>query len=125
MNKYKSYKKGQDFKQEKNMKIDMLIKKRVLTIYFDGELDEYTADKIRRNIDFKIDEGGYDNAVFDFTNLKFMDSTGIGMLIGRYKKLKKRSVKAYIRNACVQVEKVLRMTGIYEIMPKLTNSEVV
>lgn len=107
------------------MQIDTILKKRVLTVYFDGELDEYNAEFIRKKLDYKLDEGCFENVIFDFSKLSFMDSTGIGMLIGRYKKLLKRNIKIYIRNACVQVEKILRMTGIYDIMPKLSISEVI
>lgn len=107
------------------MQIDMIIKKRVLIIYFNGELDESCAEQTRKKLDLKIEDANFECVVFDFSKLTFMDSTGIGMLIGRYKKLFKKNIKSYIQNPCVQVEKILRMTGIYEIMPKLSNSEVV
>jgi len=107
------------------MQIDAIVKRRVLIFYFNGELDECTADYSRKRLDSKIDNTNYDCVVFDFAKMPFMDSTGIGMLIGRYKKLNKRNIKAYIQNTCIQVEKILRMTGIYDIMPKLSNSEVV
>lgn len=107
------------------MHIDAIVKRRVLIFYFNGELDESTAEYSRKRLDLKIDSANFECVVFDFSMLNFMDSTGIGILIGRYKKLAKRNINAYIQNTCVQVEKVLRMTGIYDIMPKLSNSEVV
>lgn len=107
------------------MQIDAVIKSKVLIFYFNGELDESTALYSKKRLDTKLDGGDYNCVVFDFLKLTFMDSTGIGILIGRYKKLARRGIKAYIQNTCVQVEKILRMTGIYDIMPKLSSSEVV
>ena len=49
-----------------------------------------------------------------------MDSTGIGVLIGRYKKLKTNKVPIYICNPSNHVEKIFQMTGLYEIMPKIS-----
>lgn len=107
------------------MEVDILIAKRIMTISLSGELDEYTAEKVRNIIDARMEKGGYDTAVFDLKYLSFMDSTGIGMLIGRYKRFAKRGARVFIKNPCTQVEKVLRMTGVYDIMPKITNSEVI
>ena len=47
-----------------------------------------------------------------------MDSTGIGLLIGRYKKLRQFNVPAYISGATVATEKVIELAGLYSIMPK-------
>jgi len=47
-----------------------------------------------------------------------MDSTGIGLLIGRYKKLKQNGIPAYISGASIAAEKVIELAGLYKIMPK-------
>jgi stage II sporulation protein AA (anti-sigma F factor antagonist) len=107
------------------MQIETVLKKRVLIFYLIGELDESAAEYAKKRIDLKLDGGDFDCVVFDFSRLVFMDSTGIGILIGRYKKLARRGIKLYIQNTSVQVEKVLRMSGIYDIIPKLANSEVI
>ena len=46
-----------------------------------------------------------------------MDSTGIGMLIGRYKKMKVVNKKMYVCNPSKHVDRIFKMTGLYEIMP--------
>jgi stage II sporulation protein AA (anti-sigma F factor antagonist) len=107
------------------MQIETVLKKRVLIFYLIGELDEAAAEYTKKRLDLKLDGADFDCVVFDFSRLNFMDSTGIGILIGRYKKLVRRGVRLYIQNTSVQVEKVLRMSGIYEIIPKLANSEVI
>ena len=62
-----------------------------LLIYLYGELDECSANNARDAIDKLINSDKYyENVVFNLTNLTFMDSTGIGMMIGRYKKIKNK-----------------------------------
>lgn len=90
-----------------------------VTVYVFGELDECSANKTKDILDKLI----YDNAnskkfVFDLSGVSFMDSTGIGLLIGRYKKLRQFNVPAYISGATVSTEKVLELAGLYSIMPK-------
>ena len=48
-----------------------------------------------------------------------MDSTGIGFLIGRYKKLKRSSTPMYIQSPDLAADKILSMSGIYSLIPKL------
>ncbi len=91
-----------------------------LYIYFDGELDECSAVKIREILDKIIDENLIvKKTVFNLTNLRFMDSTGIGLLIGRYKKLSRVGVKCYIENPTPTVQRVLEISGLYGLMPKI------
>ena len=79
------------------MEVKYRLDRENLYIYSYGELDEYTADKARREIDKIIEDNAPSKSViFDFANLSFMDSTGIGVLLGRYKKIKKIGSKAYI-----------------------------
>lgn len=57
--------------------------------------------------------------VFDLSGVRFMDSAGIGFLIGRYKKLKRSSTPAYIQSPDPAADKILSMSGIYSLIPKL------
>ena len=91
-----------------------------LFIYLYGELDECSASKTRELIDEIISKPTIKNKViFNFSNMTFMDSTGIGMLIGRYKKLKAKAIKFYIENPSTPVDKILENSGLYKIMPKI------
>lgn len=90
-----------------------------VTVYVFGELDEYTASKTKDILDKLIyDNAGSKKFVFDLSGVSFMDSTGIGLLIGRYKKLRQFSIPAYISGATVATEKVIELAGLYSIMPK-------
>lgn len=79
------------------------------------DIDEHTANDLRREIDSLIDRNNFSKLVFDFSNIQFMDSTGIGMILGRYKKLQKLKIGVAVRNANRQIDKVLRASGLYEI----------
>lgn len=91
-----------------------------LYIFLSGELDEYSAPAARRQADEAIDaNAACERAVFDLSGVRFMDSTGIGFLIGRYKKLKRSSTPMYIQSPDLAADKILSMSGIYSLIPKL------
>lgn len=95
------------------------ISKGVLNVKLKGELDHSSATAIRGKLDEVILEGGYDMIVFDFSELHFMDSTGVGLLLGRYKTAKSLSKPIAILRPAPAVDKVLKVSGIYSIMPKI------
>lgn len=88
-----------------------------------GELDEYTASYVRLSLDTLLKDMDCINSpklVLDFSGVTFMDSTGIGVLLGRYNKFRKNNVNIFIKNPQGHVDRILKMTGIYEIMPKIS-----
>lgn len=102
----------------------MNIKSRVYnnTIYIMliGELDEYSATYTRNTLDHLFDLSNFNQVIIDLSELEFMDSTGIGVLIGRYKRMKSSNIPIYICNPNNHIEKIFKMTGLYEIMPKIS-----
>ncbi len=84
-----------------------------------GELDENSAGFVRENLDRDFSNTFCKQVILDLSNLSFMDSTGIGVLIGRYKKLKEKNIPIFLSNPSNHIDKILKMTAIYEIMPKL------
>ena len=86
----------------------------------DGELDEGCVKEVREKIDKFIAANKFGQFVFDFTNVSFMDSTGIGMLLGRYKNLKNLGIPIYISNAKGHVDFILSTAGIYTLMRKIS-----
>lgn len=83
-----------------------------------GELDENTAPALRSSLDSNISAGA-NRVILDLSRLKFMDSTGIGVLVGRYKKFHGKSIAFFIEEPNVTVDKILKLSGIYTIMPKI------
>lgn len=91
------------------------IEKETLLVEPDTELDHHTAQKIRREIDSRIDRGAR-NLLFDFSGLSFMDSSGIGMIMGRYKRICKRGGKVIIAAPRPQVKRIIEMAGLMQIV---------
>ena len=87
-----------------------------LYIYLTGELDEHARAETDRLID---ESAGLSRAVFNLAGVKFMDSTGIGFLIGRYKRLKRYGMGMYLENPNAGADKILELSGLYSIMPKV------
>lgn len=102
------------------MKVKYRVKNGVLYIFLSGELDECTSKPTKNAIDKIINENqNAKSVVFNFSELTFMDSTGIGMLLGRYKKIKGSGMGIFIENPTLTVDKVLEISGLYKIMPKI------
>lgn len=102
------------------MKISAEARKDTLYIRFTGELDEHTAATARREADELLSQ--YVNvsyAVFDLTGISFLDSTAIGFLLGRYKNFLRRGVRSYVSRPSETADKILQMSGVYTLMPKI------
>lgn len=106
--------------KESGMKIKFNLSSDAPHIAFDGELDEHTAEYVRMNVDALLEEfadKAIDKVIFDFSKLDFMDSTGVGVLLGRFKKWNAKNVQICIKNPPPQVDRVLKLSGIYQLMP--------
>lgn len=101
------------------MRLEFRKTNKALVVKFNGELDEYSSKSIREDLDNKLFETEKNIIILDLTDLSFMDSTGIGMLLGRYKVMKRRNIPIFILNPRENVDKVLKLTGIYQIMQKI------
>ncbi|MBO5103033.1 MAG: STAS domain-containing protein [Clostridia bacterium] len=102
------------------MQVTAKIFQDTLIINIIGELDEHTAHYARTALDSQMQESGFNQIVIDLSGLEFMDSTGIGVLIGRYKKMKERKIPIFISNPSAQADKIFTMTALYDVMPKIS-----
>ncbi len=90
---------------------------KLLTLKISEEIDENCTDKLRRKIDNEITRFLPRKVIFDFSNVSFMDSAGIGMLLGRYKVIKMLGGNLELSNVNNQVRKVFEISGILKIIP--------
>ena len=79
-----------------------------------GELDVAGADKVKTHLNGLIEERPVDIKM-DFTNLEYIDSTGLGALIGVLKRLKVNDKDIYVLNARKNVKKIFSITGLDKI----------
>lgn len=87
-----------------------------LTIYLPGELDHHNAEFIRKEADRQIERNHVKHVVFDFAETNFMDSSGIGVIMGRYKKVYLLGGEVWAVNPNERMKKILAMSGVTKIM---------
>lgn len=99
------------------MQINFEKKEKALIVKIDGELDHHSASDVRMKIDGYLSKYNIETLLFDFTKLSFMDSSGIGVIIGRYKIVKAMGGNIAIISSNMQVDKLLTISGIKKIVP--------
>ena len=90
-----------------------------VVVKLDGELDHSYADGIRAELDELISDPAIKKLVFDLSGLSFMDSSGIGMIIGRYRQMARRGGRVAVRCTSKRIDKIFEMAGLYQIIDKL------
>ena len=94
-------------------------KKGTVTVHLTGELDHCSAQSIRRELDALIAEPGVKTLVLDLQDMPFMDSSGIGVILGRYRTLRERGGGVAVKNMNLQVEKVFTLSGMRQVIQTL------
>ncbi|OAB46350.1 anti-sigma F factor antagonist [Paenibacillus antarcticus] len=100
-----------------NLQMEMEHHRQVLIVRFIGELDHHTADHVRMKLDDAIHSRQTDHIVLSLKDLQFMDSSGIGVILGRYKLIKSKGGKMAVCDATKPVFRLLEMSGLFKIMP--------
>lgn len=99
------------------LNINFIKQDKQLIVEITEEIDHHVAEKIRRKVDDEITRYMPRKTIFDFSRVTFMDSAGIGMLIGRYKMMRLIGGSLEIVNAGSTVSRILEMSGINKIIP--------
>ena len=90
---------------------------RMLLISYNGEIDHHTCLELAKRSDDAIRKYLPSKVIFDFEKVDFMDSSGIGMLLGRYKQLIRFGGKAEMKNLNSEMKRIFSMSGIFKIIP--------
>lgn len=99
------------------------ISQRCLIIRLDGELDHHNAIKIREKADKLIERNYLKHIIFDFSDSNFMDSAGIGVIMGRYKKVIFIGGKIAVARVNSAVDRIFKLSGLYKIIDKYDTVE--
>ena len=92
------------------------VQEKCLTIFLPGELDHHNAEEIRKRSDYLIDQNHIRYVIFDFTDTTFMDSSGIGVIMGRYKRIYMLGGEVCAVHTSERMKKILTMSGVTRIM---------
>ena len=98
------------------MPVEIDIDEKNVTAYISGEIDHHNAAGLREKIDEAVESAYPEILVLYFGGVSFMDSSGIGLVMGRYKLMKSLSGKVIIQNAPKTIKKVMRMAGIEKLL---------
>ena len=104
---------------------EIFIKRNILYIRFDGELDQKNVEGLRFKIIELIEKYHIKYLVFNFEKLKFMDSSGIGFIIGRYNYLKKVNGSVILCSMNDQIRRLVMLSGLARICQLRKNEEEV
>ncbi len=99
------------------MEIKFNEKDKLLVLKITEEIDEYQVQEMRRKADYEIERYMPKKVIFDFNNVTFMDSAGIGLIIGRYKFTNMLGGKFEVANLTKSVERIFEMSGILKLIP--------
>ena len=95
----------------------------VLVIHLPKELDHHNCRNLRYETDLLLSENYIQKVVFDFSKTQFMDSSGIGVLLNRYKQMARSGGKVAIYGVGAQVRRILSIGGISNLVPHYDSKE--
>lgn len=100
-----------------NMNVTIEASGDIVVAYLIGEIDHHTAGDVRNRIDDAVMLKKPNQLIIDFKNVSFMDSSGIGLVMGRYRLLKSidTSASIVIKNVSVQTKKIMELAGLGRI----------
>lgn len=94
------------------MSVEIKVTGEVVTAMLSGELDHHTAREMREAIDNAVELNMPSLLILDFGGISFMDSSGIGLVMGRYRNLSKTGAQLHITGASPQIYKVMKLAGL-------------
>lgn len=83
-----------------------------VTIWLSGELDHHAARSLREQIDGAVDRTGAKRLRLDFEGVTFMDSSGIGLVMGRYRLMQLAGGRLSVTGASERIQKIMRLAGL-------------
>ncbi len=107
---------------EMSLQIDLEQKGSVLLVRLQGELDHHTAEELRGQVEQVLADGQVKHIVLNLELLSFMDSSGLGVILGRYKQVKANSGEMVVCAISPSVKRLFEMSGLFKII-RLEDSE--
>ncbi len=86
-----------------------------VTAYLQGEIDHHSAAALREEIDSCLTEGQVSLLILDFGGVTFMDSSGIGLVMGRYRQMEYAGGSLQLVNLPPHIYKVMRIAGLHRL----------
>ncbi len=89
-----------------------------LFVQLSGELDHHSAEQTRIMLDTLLKDVSVSELVLDLSGMSFMDSAGLGVILGRFRKLSMRGGKLVVKGMSASVDRIFQMSGLYAIVER-------
>lgn len=99
------------------VQVKLIKRKDNLIVRLNGELDHHTAPVFREAVDKELAKDTVKNLILNFEGLTFMDSSGIGAVLGRYRQVNDKGGKIAFCGVSKHLKKVLQLGGLLTIIP--------
>ena len=106
-----------------NKEMKLGIANDALVVKFIGDVDNLVCEYYKAKLEAIINENKYKKVIMDFSNVTFIDSSGLGLILGRYNQIKKHNGCLYMSGVNKQTEKIFNIAGIWTIVDKYENIE--
>ena len=107
------------------MIVKHFIEDKILLFQITEELDHHNSERIRNRADYEIQRFMPKRVILDFNRVVFMDSAGVGLVIGRYKTACSYGTKLEMVNVSPKIRRVFEMAGILKIIPIIQDEKIV
>lgn len=89
-----------------------------VTVHLAGELDHHSAARVRSALDAILRDVTVREMLLDMRNVTFMDSAGLGVVLGRYKTLSGRGGRMIVSGMRTSIDRIFRMSGLYALVER-------
>lgn len=107
-----------------SLSIDIEHVPRALIVRLKGELDHHTADRVKTKLEEAMRKYPVQHMILSMKQLTFMDSSGLGVIIGRYKQITGRGGKLIICDISPAIYRLIEMSGLFKIVSIQENEQV-
>ena len=105
------------------MELETSFDGQTLLVFLHGDLDLNAADRLRTTLDEKLEETAAVNLLVDLSHVAFIDSSGLGVLLGRYKQVSRAGGKVLLSGAKPHVRNILELSGLLRIMEDFSSTD--
>ena len=95
------------------------VRRHTLFVRLENDLDHHAASLMRDELDALLGDASIQRLVLDLKKLRFMDSSGIGFIIGRYKLMARRGGSVAVMNADRRMDRIFEMAGLYQLVDRM------
>jgi stage II sporulation protein AA (anti-sigma F factor antagonist) len=99
-----------------SLRVDLEVIDHVLCVRLEGELDHHTADELRDRVNQALERKPVRHILLNLGGLEFMDSSGLGVILGRYKQITSQGGEMVVCSISPFVKRLFEMSGLFKII---------